>query len=94
MLETIILAIIAAAPSITAIAGIIAAVVKIIKSGKDSSKVLIDKFEEVRQEVMDTKEYENLKQELKIAHQENRELKQKINELLTKIDCIARDSEN
>lgn len=87
--EQIMTIIVAAAPAATALIGIIGAVVKL----KNSDKVVIDKFEEVRQEIFNTKEYEALKAELKIAHQENRELKKKINELLTKIDRIARKEE-
>ena len=87
--EQIIAIVVAAAPALTAILGIIAAVVKL----KNSDKEVIDKFEEVRQEIFNTKEYEALTAELKTAHQENRELKKKLNELLTKIDRIARNEE-
>lgn len=87
--EQIIAIVVAAAPALTAIIGIITAVVKL----KNSDKEVIDKFEEVRQEIFNTKEYEALKAELKTAHQENRELKKKLNELLTKIDRIARNEE-
>ena len=83
--------IVAAAPSVTAIIGIVAAVIKGIKTNKSTSKEIIDKFEEVRQEIFNTKEYEELKAQLLIAHQENRVLKQKLNELLTKIDRIDRE---
>lgn len=89
--EQLIAVIVAAAPSITSIIGIIAAVIKSIKTNKSTSKEIIDKFEEVRQEIFNTKEYEELKAQLLIAHQENRVLKQKINELLTKIDRIDRE---
>ena len=82
--------VVAAAPSITAIIGIVAAVVKGIKSNKATSQDVIDKFEEVRQEIFNTKEYEELKGQLAIAHKENYELKKKINELLTSIDKIQR----
>lgn len=91
MIETITMAILAAAPALTAIIGIIAAVIKLINSGKNTNGQLLTKFEEVRTEVMNTKEYESLKEELKIAHQENRELKKKMNELLTKMDRVTRD---
>lgn len=87
--EQIMTVIVAAAPAVTALIGIIGAVCKL----KNSDKVVIDKFEEVRQEIFNTKEYEALKAELKIAHQENRELKKKINELLTVIDRVARKEE-
>ena len=88
--EQIMAIIVAAAPSITAIIGIIFAVIKGIKSNKTTSKDVIDKFEEVRQEIFNTKEYSDLKNQLTLAHQENRELKKKINELLTSIDKIQR----
>ena len=88
--EQIMAIIVAAAPSITAIIGIVAAVVKGFKSNKATSQDVIDKFEEVRQEIFNTKEYSDLKNQLTLAHQENRELKKKINELLTSIDKIQR----
>lgn len=89
--ENLYLTIVAAAPAITAILGIVLSVFKIIKENKNSSEVLIDKFEEVREEVMKTKEYEDLKDQLAIAYKENLELKLTIKELLTKIDHIQRD---
>ena len=89
-MEQIYAIIVAAAPSLTAIIGIVFAVVRGIKTSKTTSKDVIDKFEEVRQEIFNTKEYSDLKNQLKIAHQENYELKKKINELLTKIDHIQR----
>lgn len=88
--EQIMTIVVAAAPSLTAIIGIVAAVVKAIKSNKATSQDVIDKFEEVRQEIFNTKEYSDLKNQLTLAHQENRELKKKFNELLTKIDRIHR----
>lgn len=88
--EQIMAIVVAAAPSITAIIGIVAAVVKGIKSNKATSQDVIDKFEEVRQEIFNTKEYSDLKNQLTLAHQENYELKKKINELLTSIDKIQR----
>ena len=91
MLEQIYTLIIAAAPSITAIIGIIFAVVKGIKNNQTTSKDILDKFEELREEVFNTKEYSDLKDQLQIAHQENYALKKKINELLTKIDHIYRN---
>ena len=90
MIEEIYALIIAAAPSITAIIGIVFAVIKGIRSNQTTSKDILEKFEEVREQVFDTKEYSELKEQLKIAYQENYELKKKINELLTKIDHIQR----
>lgn len=90
MIEEIYALIIAAAPSITAIIGIIFAVIKGIKNNQTTSKDILDKFEEVREQVFNTKEYSELKEQLKIAYEENYELKKKINELLTAIDHIQR----
>lgn len=91
--EQIMTIVVAAAPSLTAIIGIVAAVIKAVKSNKATSQDVINKFEEVRQEIFNTKEYSDLKNQLTLAHQENRELKQKLNELLTKIDHIDRSKE-
>lgn len=79
MIETITLALIAAAPAITAIAGIVLAVTK-----------LVNAFNDLKAEVVNTKEFEELKVQLNISHAENRELKKKLNQLLTKIDHIQR----
>lgn len=88
--EQIMTIIVAAAPSLTAIIGVIAAVIK----NKAITSKVVDKFEEVRQEIFNTKEYSDLKNQLLVAHQENRELKKKLNELLTKIDRIDRSKED
>lgn len=79
MIETVTLALIAAAPAITAIAGIVLAVTKLVKS-----------FNDLKSEVVNTKQFDELKVELSTSHQENRELKKKLNELLTKCDRLAR----
>lgn len=89
-LEELYLIIVAAAPSLTAILGVVLSVIKVIKEGKKTNKEVIDKFEEVRQEIFNVKEYQDVKDQLVIVHQENAELKKKINELLTKIDHIYR----
>lgn len=88
--EQIMAIVVAAAPSITAIVGVVVSVLKSIKNNKDTSTEVINKFEEVRQEIFNTKEYSELKDQLLLAHQENYELKKKLNELLTKIDHIQR----
>lgn len=92
-LEQIYAIIIAAAPALTSIIGIVFAVLKNIKKSETTSTDVINKFEEVRQEIFNTKEYSELKDQLRIAHQENYELKKKLNELLTKIDHIQRNEE-
>lgn len=85
--------IVAAAPAVTAIIGIIIAVVKSIKTNSQTATDVINKFEEVRQEIFNAKEYSELKGQLLLVHQENYELKKKLNELLTKIDHIQRNED-
>lgn len=92
-MDLIIASFIAAAPTVTAILGIISAVIKMKKNNQDSSGQLLTEFKNVKEEVMKTKEYETLKAELVIAHQENRELKKLIKELLTKTDKVERPKE-
>ena len=80
MIETVFLAVVAAAPALVSIAGVIAAVCKFLKS-----------FKELKEEVTKTKEFEDLKNELRVAHAENREIKKKLNELLTAMDRVKRE---
>ena len=84
--EQIIAVLAASLPSVSAIAGIVLATIKAIRNSKVTSKQVMDKFEEVRQEIFNTKEYSELKDELVQAHQENIELKQIIRKLVDKID--------
>lgn len=84
---------IAAAPAIAAIAGCLTAYFKSKKNNAETSTQLMNGFEALTTEVKDSKQYEELKAQLVIAHQENRELKKKLNELLTKIDRISRAEE-
>lgn len=79
MVEKIMLSILAAGPSIVAITSIIAACLTLVK-----------KFNELKGEVVKTKEYKEIKRELAASHRENVELKKQISELLTKIDRVER----
>ena len=65
-----------------AIASVVGQIITFIKQ-KGELKPLIN-------EIRSTKEYDELKDQLAIVHQENIELKKKLNELLTKIDHITR----
>lgn len=85
-LEQIIGIIVSAAPALAAILGCIISFIK----NKAVCTSIVDSFESVRKEVMDTKQYEDLKIQLKLAHKENYELKKKMNELMTKVDHIVR----
>lgn len=91
--DQIIAIIVAAAPSITAIAGIVLAVIKIIKSTSSTNDKVIEKFEEVRGEIFNTKEYSELKAKLGEVYQENIELKKTIRQLVDKVDHIYRGEE-
>ena len=86
--------IIASAPAITAVIGIIFAAIKGIRNNKDTVKELKDAFEDMREEVVNTKEYEELKAQYKVVMQENIDLKRKFNELLTKMDRVYRGEED
>lgn len=77
-----------AGPALTAIGGIIAAAIKIVKSGRDSSKKLSEAFETLKTQTQE--EYRDLKNRYVICLQQNYELNKKLNELLTKIDKIQR----
>lgn len=79
MINLIMAGLISLAPAIASVVGQIITFVK----QKGELKPLID-------EIRSTKEYDELKDQLAIVHQENIELKKKLNELLTKIDHITR----
>lgn len=93
-IEIILAAIIAALPTISAIAGIIFAVIKCIRAGRTNGKELIDKFDEMRTEVLNTREYEELKILYKDSVTQYRNLMKAHRELLTKIDRIVRKEED
>lgn len=80
MLELIIEKIIEISPSFTAIIGCIMAYIKLKKE-----------FHNVKDDILSTKDYDELKNQLKVINAENLKLKKQISELLTKIDRIKRD---
>lgn len=84
--EQIMSIVIAAAPSITALIGCIITFIK----NKTNCDSVVDKFEELREEVFDTKQYDELKEQLVLVHKENLALKSKMKELINKIDKIQR----
>lgn len=90
MLEQIYLIIIAAAPALTSIIGIIATFVKMKKNNSVNAEALMEKFELVEKEVRSAKEYEALKAELLDTRRQHHELMVAHKELLTKIDRIVR----
>lgn len=87
MMEQLLTYVIAIAPSVVAIIGCIASCLK----NASSCKSVVDNFDAVKKEVMNTKEYENLKVQLKVAHQDNLMLKKQISELVQKIDKVYKE---
>lgn len=94
IIDTVIAYILVIAPVLTAILGIVAGVVKIIKNGKANNKEILASFTELKNQLVDKEQYDALKAELALVHQENRELKKKLNDLLTHFDHIYRGDEN
>ena len=93
-IETIYAAILSAAPALVSIIGIITALIKMKGAQNLKFGEMMGRFEALQEEVHNSKEYDELKRQLLTAHQENRELRKKLNELLTKIDHIRREDEN
>lgn len=93
-IELIIAAVIAALPTISAIVGIILAVFKTIKSNKTSAEALLTAFQETKDEVVKTKEYENLKAQYEATQAQYIQLLKAHRELLTKVDHIMRKEED
>ena len=87
-IDAIMQILVTAGPALAAIGGVIAAAIKIVKAGKDSSKEISDAFEAFKTETQ--YEYRDLKNRYVICLQQNYELNNKLNELLTKIDKIQR----
>ena len=82
-LDTLYALIVAAAPAITAIIGIIAAVIKNHKDIQAKTQPILDKFDELRQEVNDKTELTEVKIQMEAIMVENRQLKQEIADLIT-----------
>ena len=82
--------VVAGAPAVAAVIGMIVSVSK----NKEANKVVVDKFEALKTEITNTKEFEQLKLELKLAHEENVKLKRQLNEFLMKLDRIYRSEDD
>ena len=90
---TIYATILVAAPAISSIVGIIIAVVKMKNNQAANLKEVMAALASISSEVEDRTEYQELKEQLLIAHQENRALRKKLNEFLMKIDHIRRNDD-
>lgn len=93
-IELITAAIIALLPTLTSVIGVIASVLKCIKNNKTSNEALLKAFNETKEEVIKTKEYESLKAQSELLLTEYHTLLKAHRELLTKIDRIARKEED
>lgn len=76
-LSTIVLCGLACGPAFAAIVAIIVVAFSIKKG-----------FNKLRGEVINTKEYQSVKEQLAVAHRENSELKKMIKDLIKKIDRV------
>ena len=94
MIELIIAAAIAALPTLTSVAGHFIAAIKISRANKQCHDDILASFNETKEEVVKTKEYENLKHQYEVMQTEMRTLLKAHRELLTKIDKIARKEED
>lgn len=77
--------IIAALPSLAAILGIIASIVKIAKDNKEVIQPVIDQFNDLRKEVQDKTELEAVKTEMNAIMTENRQIRQELADLITEM---------
>lgn len=82
MMETVVTLILSLAPPITAVFSIAIAVYNLIKKTKTDKEELINAFDSLKEQVVDSKQFEELKKQLEIAHLENYELKVKLEEFL------------
>ena len=87
MMEQLLIYVIAIAPSVVTIIGCIASCLK----NASSCKSVVESFDAVKKEVVNTKEYEDLKVQLKVAHQDNLMLKKQISELVQTIDKVYKE---
>lgn len=93
-IELIIAAVIAALPTISAIAGIFVAACKIFSNNKSVVTQIAADFQALKEEVAKTKEYESLKLQYDVVLSEFHTLLKAHRELLTKVDKIARKEED
>lgn len=93
MIETVWLALIAALPSISAIIGIIAAVVKLTRNNDSTMGKVIEDLEDFAVELKNTKEMDEMKAAMHSLAQSNRALQKRCDELLTEITKIKHGEE-
>lgn len=92
-LEQILTIAIASAPAV--LSAVAVAIISAIAKKFTNKRIdeCIDHVDKATAEIKSSKEYEEVKQQLVLVHQENVQLKRKLNELLTKIDRVARSDD-
>lgn len=83
--------IIASLPTLSAIVGIIVAVIKVLKDNKSIVEPLKVKFEELKNEVKDRKEFDELLNRLDASLEQNRQLMLMNAKLLTELTKVQYD---
>lgn len=87
-LDAIYALLIAAAPALTAVLSIIAAIVKMAKDNKAIIKPVTEQFNALRKEVQDKTELEAVKTEMHAIMTENRQIRQELADLITELKKV------
>ena len=90
-IDAIMAIIIASLPTLSAIVGIIVAVIKVLKDNKSIVEPLKIKFEELKNEVKDRKEFDELLNRLDASLEQNRQLMLMNAKLLTELTKVQYD---
>ena len=90
-IDAIMAIIIASLPTLSAIVGIIVAVIKVLKDNKSIVGPLKVKFEELKNEVKDRKEFDELLNRLDASLEQNRQLMLMNAKLLTELTKVQYD---
>lgn len=86
--------IIAALPAVSAIIGIIAAVVKMINNNKKAFQPIIDKYDELKKEIENKTNLDEARAEMKVIIQQNAQLRKQNAELIQVLNhVVVRDDE-
>lgn len=90
-IDAIMAIVIASLPTLSAIVGIIVAVIKVLKDNKSIVEPLKVKFEELKNEVKDRKEFDELLNRLDASLEQNRQLMLMNAKLLTELTKVQYD---
>ena len=90
-IDAIMAIVIASLPTLSAIVGIIVAVIKVLKDNKSIVEPLKVKFEELKNEVKDRKEFDELLNRLDASLEQNRQLMLMNAKLITELTKVQYD---